>query len=107
MIWAGCQNNQINLNLYLQKSLEIFEKNSADKVWSNKDIKVKVPCSVSDRVKYLSYESNFHSGKKKMYPDKYLSGLHWTSYEFKKFVPKSRLGTYLENFSLNHRVFDN
>ena len=51
MSWAGCQNNPIYLNFYLQKSLEIFEKNSADKIWSNKDIGVKMPCPVSDRVK--------------------------------------------------------
>ena len=58
MSWAGCQNNSIDLNFYLQKSLEIFEKNSADKIWSNKDIKVKVPCPVLDRVKALA---NFHN----------------------------------------------
>ena len=50
MSWAGCQNNPINLNFHLQKRLEIFEKNSADKIWSNKDIQVKVPCPVPDRV---------------------------------------------------------
>ena len=50
MTSAGCQNNPINLNFNLQKSLEIFEKNSADKIWSNKNIKVKVPCPVPDRV---------------------------------------------------------
>ena len=37
MSWAGCQNNPIDVNFHLQKSLEIFEKNSADKIWSNKD----------------------------------------------------------------------
>ena len=53
MGWTGCQNNPIYLNFHLQKSLEIFEKNSADKIWSNKDIKVKVPCPVLDKVKFL------------------------------------------------------
>ena len=48
---AGCQNNLIDLNFHLQKSLEIFEKKSADKIWSNKYIQVKVPCPVPDRVK--------------------------------------------------------
>ena len=38
MSWAGCQNNPINLNFHLQKSMEIFEKNSDDKIWSNKHI---------------------------------------------------------------------
>ena len=30
--WAGCQNNPIDVNFYLQKSLEFFEKKSADKI---------------------------------------------------------------------------
>ena len=51
MSWAGCQNNPIYLNFYLQKSLEIFEKNSADKFWSNKDKGIKMPCPMPDRVK--------------------------------------------------------
>ena len=63
MSWAGCQNNPIYLNFHLQKSLEIFEKNSADKIWSNKDKEVKMPCLVPDRVnlesrKILVTESN-------------------------------------------------
>ena len=48
MSWAGCQNNPIDFNFHLQKSLKIFEKNSADKIWSNKDIQVKVPCPVPE-----------------------------------------------------------
>ena len=51
MSWAGCQNNSIDPNFYLEKSLDIFEKKSADKIWSNKDIKVKVPCPVLEVVK--------------------------------------------------------
>ena len=51
MSLAGCQNNPINLNFYLQKSLEIFEKKkSADKICSLKEIKVKMPFLVPDRV---------------------------------------------------------
>ena len=34
---AGCQINPIDVNFHLQKSLEIFDKNSADKIWSKKD----------------------------------------------------------------------
>ena len=30
--WTGCQNNPIDVNFHLQKSLEIFEKKSADKI---------------------------------------------------------------------------
>ena len=37
MSWAGCQNNPIDVNFHLQKSLEIFDENSADKIWSKKD----------------------------------------------------------------------
>ena len=33
MSLAGCQINPIDV----QKSLEIFDKNSADKIWSKKD----------------------------------------------------------------------
>ena len=32
-----CQINLIDVNFHLQKSLEIFDKNSADKFWSKKD----------------------------------------------------------------------
>ena len=34
MSLAGCQINPIDLNFHLQKSLEIFDKNSADKIQS-------------------------------------------------------------------------
>ena len=37
MSLAGCQINPIDVNFHLQKSLEIFDKNSADKIWSKKD----------------------------------------------------------------------
>ena len=37
MSLAGCQINPIDVNFHLQKSLEIFNKNSVDKVWSKKD----------------------------------------------------------------------
>ena len=41
MSLAGCQINPIDINFHLQKSLEIFGKNSADKVWSKKGKGVK------------------------------------------------------------------
>ena len=40
---AGCQISRIDVNFHLQKSLEIFDKNSADKVQSKKDKGIKVP----------------------------------------------------------------
>ena len=40
MSLAGCQINPIDVNFHLQKCLEIFDKNSVDKIWSNKDMGV-------------------------------------------------------------------
>ena len=37
MSCAQCQINSIDVNFDLQKSLEIFDKNSADKICSKKD----------------------------------------------------------------------
>ena len=37
MSLEGCQINSIDINFHLQKSLEIFDKNSVDKIWSKKD----------------------------------------------------------------------
>ena len=41
MSLAGCQINRIDVNFHLQKHLEIFDKNSADKIWSEKDKEIK------------------------------------------------------------------
>ena len=38
---AGCQINPIDVNFHLQKSKHIFDKNSADKIWSKKDKEIK------------------------------------------------------------------
>ena len=45
MSLADCQINQIDVNFHLQKSLEIFDKNSVDKIWSKKNKEIKVPPS--------------------------------------------------------------
>ena len=37
MSLAGCEINPIDVSFHLQKSLEIFDKNSADKIWSKKN----------------------------------------------------------------------
>ena len=42
MSLAGCQINPIDVNFHLQKSLEIFDKKSADKILSKKDKEIKV-----------------------------------------------------------------
>ena len=38
MSLAACQINPIDVNFHLKKSLEIFDKNSVDKIWSRKDL---------------------------------------------------------------------
>ena len=50
---AGCQINPIDINVYLQKSLEIFEKKSADKFWSKKNKGIKVSPPVPNRAHTL------------------------------------------------------
>ena len=52
MSLAGSQINPIDGNVHLQKGLEIFDKNSADKIWSKKDKEWKVSPLMPIRVKY-------------------------------------------------------
>ena len=42
MSFVGCQINRIDVNFYLQKSLENFDEYSADKIWSKKDKGVEI-----------------------------------------------------------------
>ena len=42
MSLEGYQINPIDVNFHLQKSLDIFDKNSADKIWSKTDKEWKV-----------------------------------------------------------------
>ena len=51
MSLAGCQIKLIFVNFHLQKSLEIFDDNSADKIQSQNDKGIKVPTLMSIRVK--------------------------------------------------------
>ena len=51
MSLAGHQINPIYVNFHLQKNLEIFDKNSADKIWSKKDKEIKVSPLMPIRVK--------------------------------------------------------
>ena len=51
MSLAGCQINPIDVKFHLQKSLEIFDKSSIDKIWSKKDRGWKVPSLMPIRVK--------------------------------------------------------
>ena len=61
MSLSRCQINPIDVNFHLQKSLEIFDKNSADKIWSKKDKEIKVSPLMPIRVNHWSiyfYEAN-------------------------------------------------
>ena len=51
MSLAGHQINPIDVNFYLKKSLEIFDKKSADKIWSKKYKETKVSPLMPIRVK--------------------------------------------------------
>jgi hypothetical protein len=51
MSLTGPQINPIDVNFRLQKSLEIFDKNSADKILSKKDRGWKAPSLMPIRVK--------------------------------------------------------
>ena len=48
---AGFQINQIDVNFHLQKSLEFFDKKSAEKIWSKKDKEIKISPLMPIRVK--------------------------------------------------------
>ena len=39
---AGCQINPIDVNFHIQKSLEVFDKNSADKIQFKKGKEIKL-----------------------------------------------------------------
>ena len=59
---ARCQINQIDVNFHLQKSLEMFDQNSADKIGSKKDKGWKAPSLMPIRVnlgrqKLIKYET--------------------------------------------------
>ena len=49
--FAGCQINPNDVNFHLQKSLVMFDQNSAKKTWSKKDKKIKVSPLMPIRVK--------------------------------------------------------
>ena len=51
MSLAGCQVNPIDVNFYLQESLEIFDTKSADKIQSQNYKGLKLPCFMPIRVK--------------------------------------------------------
>ena len=46
MSLVGCQINPIDVSFYLQKSMEIFDKDSADKIQSKKYQQIKRPMAV-------------------------------------------------------------
>ena len=52
MSFAGCQINSIDVNFYFKNRLEIFDKDSADKIWSKKGKEIKVSHLIPVRKKY-------------------------------------------------------
>ena len=57
---SGCGIDPIDVNFHLQKSLEIFEKNSTDKIWSNKDKGIKMsPPPLPNRVNFPTRNFEF------------------------------------------------
>ena len=51
---VGCQINLIDVNFHLLKSLEFFDKNSADNIWSKIHKEIKVSSLMPIRVKTLN-----------------------------------------------------
>ena len=60
MSLAGFQINPIDVNFQLQNSLEIFDRNSADKILSKKEKEIKVSPTVPNRVK-MNWKHNLNS----------------------------------------------
>jgi hypothetical protein len=56
MSLGGCQINPIDVNFHLQKSLKIFDENSADKILSKKDKEIKVSPLMPIRVKLRPFD---------------------------------------------------
>ena len=68
MSLVGCQINPIDVSFHLQKSLNFFDKNSADKIWSKKDKEIKVsplmPIRVNkvyDGLLYINALCDYHT----------------------------------------------
>ena len=57
MCLAGCQIILIDLNFHLQKYLEIFDKNSADKIQFKNYKEVNLPCLMPIRVKQVDADT--------------------------------------------------
>ena len=55
MSLAGCQFNSTDVNFYQQKLLEIFDKNSDDKIQFKNYKEVNPPCLMPIRVKYAFF----------------------------------------------------
>ena len=59
MSLAGCQINPICVNFHLQKRVEIFDTNSANKIQSQNYKGVKVPCLMPIRAKGVQTEKKY------------------------------------------------
>ena len=60
MSLAGCQINPIDVNFHLQKSLEIFDRNSAGKMSSKKDKEIKCQLGLSIDLTKKSESANLY-----------------------------------------------
>ena len=77
MSLTPCQINPIDVNFHLQNSLEIFDKNSADKIQSKKYKGIKeVPSLMPIRVKIIRWES---SKRSENLDQKYIMFFDWES----------------------------
>ena len=58
--WQGVKLTRLmSIFTYHQKSLEIFEKNSADKIWSKKDKRIKVSPPVPNKRANNNFKKNY------------------------------------------------
>ena len=55
MSFAGCQVNPIDVNFKLQKSLETFDNNSSDKIWSKNHKEIKLLTLMPIRIKQMQF----------------------------------------------------
>ena len=71
MSLAGCQINLIDVNFHLQKSLQILDKKSAEKIWSKKDMEIKVSPLMPIRVNQILCRQSIKKRSKDVKQTKY------------------------------------
>ena len=114
MSLAGCQINPNDVNFYVQKSLGIFDTNSADKIQSQNYKGIKVPCLMPIRVKKsVQHHKNGCQISHRFYyliwipTPNYKIGLLF-SMQYQKQIPlplSNSLGTFTNSVITNLRIF--